>query len=202
MSIRDDGQGVPLTEVERIFFAERQRGHALVLLRRRLQGFFGCPFQLEVPSEIGEGTTVTMRIPLGKRFEVGLESRKLSPRSFANWRRTKIYRTHSPSKSPKFDLKPFLTRKPLKMKVSQRLADALQGQRLVQASSTGLQGELSMGRPEMTKTGIWEQVRYRQLTRATSAVSYSTIIEKRNLLHVRRLIRRLRSGSAPYRKRL
>ena len=73
MSIRDDGQGVPPTEIEHVFFAERQRVHALVLLRRRLQGLFGHSFQLEVRSEIGEGTTVTMRIPLRKRFEVNLE---------------------------------------------------------------------------------------------------------------------------------
>jgi hypothetical protein len=35
---------------------------------------FGRSFQLEVRSEIGEGTTVTMRIPMPKRFGVGLES--------------------------------------------------------------------------------------------------------------------------------
>jgi two-component system, LytTR family, sensor kinase len=79
MSIRDDGQGVPLAEVEHAFFAERPRVHALVLLRRRLQGLFGRSFQLEVRSEIGEGTTVTMRIPLRKRFGVGLESPKAIP---------------------------------------------------------------------------------------------------------------------------
>jgi two-component system LytT family sensor kinase len=79
MSIRDDGQGVPPTEVEHVFFAERQRVHALVLLRRRLQGLFGHSFQLEVRSEVGEGTTVTMRIPLRKRFGVGLESPRAIP---------------------------------------------------------------------------------------------------------------------------
>ena len=40
------------------------------------------------------------------------------------------------------------------MKVSQRLADDLQGQRLAQASSTGLQDDLSMGRPEMTNWNL------------------------------------------------
>src|SRR6266436_5284718 len=74
MSVSDDGQGMPSTEVEQLFFAERPRVHALVLLRRRLRGLFGRSFQLEVRSEIGEGTTVTMRIPLPKRFGVGLES--------------------------------------------------------------------------------------------------------------------------------
>jgi two-component system sensor histidine kinase LytS len=76
MSVRDDGQGIPPTEVEQLFFAERPRAHALVLLRRRLQGLFGRSFQLEVRSEIGEGTTVTMRIPLRKRFRVDSESSK------------------------------------------------------------------------------------------------------------------------------
>jgi two-component system, LytTR family, sensor kinase len=47
-SVSDDGQGVPSTEVEHLFFAERSRVHALVLLRRRLQGLFGRSFQLEV----------------------------------------------------------------------------------------------------------------------------------------------------------
>jgi two-component system sensor histidine kinase LytS len=80
MSVRDDGQGVPSKEVEQLFFAERPRVHALVLLRRRLQGLFGRSFQLEVRSEIGEGTTVTMRVPLRRRFGVGLESpRTITP---------------------------------------------------------------------------------------------------------------------------
>jgi len=76
MSVIDDGQGVPSTEVERLFFGERPRVHALVLLRRRLQGLFGRSFQLEVRSEIGEGTTVTMRIPFRKRLAVNLESKR------------------------------------------------------------------------------------------------------------------------------
>ena len=74
MSVSDDGQGVPSAEIEHLFFAERPRVHALALLRRRLRGLFGRSFQLEVRSEIGEGTTVTMRIPMPKRFGVGLES--------------------------------------------------------------------------------------------------------------------------------
>jgi two-component system, LytTR family, sensor histidine kinase LytS len=79
MSIRDDGRGVASTEIEHVFFAERQRVHALVLLRRRLQGLFGRSFQLEVRSEIGKGTTVTMRIPLRKRSGLGLESPRAIP---------------------------------------------------------------------------------------------------------------------------
>jgi LytS/YehU family sensor histidine kinase len=74
MTVIDDGQGVPSTEVEQLFFGERPRVHALVLLRRRLQGLFGRSFQLEVRSEIGEGTTVTMRIPFRKRLAVNLEA--------------------------------------------------------------------------------------------------------------------------------
>jgi LytS/YehU family sensor histidine kinase len=64
MSISDDGHGVPATEVERVFFAVHPRVHALSLLRRRLQGLFGRSFNLEVLSDIGRGTTVTIRIPL------------------------------------------------------------------------------------------------------------------------------------------
>jgi LytS/YehU family sensor histidine kinase len=67
MSVSDDGQGVPSTEIEQHFFAESQGIHALTLLRRRLQGLFGSSFQLEVRSAIGKGTTVTMRTPLRKQ---------------------------------------------------------------------------------------------------------------------------------------
>jgi two-component system sensor histidine kinase LytS len=73
LSVSDDGEGVPPTEVDQVFFAERSGAHALVLLRRRLQGLFGRSFQLKVRSEVGQGTTVTLRIPLRKRFGGSLE---------------------------------------------------------------------------------------------------------------------------------
>jgi two-component system sensor histidine kinase LytS len=63
--VSDNGRGVLPTEIEKVFFAEDPRVHALVLLRRRLQGLFGRSFRLEVWSEVGQGTTVTLRIPLG-----------------------------------------------------------------------------------------------------------------------------------------
>jgi LytS/YehU family sensor histidine kinase len=74
MSVGDDGRGIAATKVEQLFFGERPGVHALVLLRRRLRGLFGRSFQLEVRSEIGEGTTVTMRIPFRKRLGANLES--------------------------------------------------------------------------------------------------------------------------------
>jgi sensor histidine kinase YesM len=73
LSVSDDGEGMPAADVEQVFFAERPDAHALVVLRRRLQGLFGRSFQLEVQSEVGQGTTVTLRIPLQKRFEGSLE---------------------------------------------------------------------------------------------------------------------------------
>jgi two-component system, LytTR family, sensor kinase len=76
MCVSDNGHGVPSAEIEHLFFGERPRVHALALLRRRLQGLFGHSYQLEVRSEVGEGTTVTMRIPLRKRFGAGLEAPK------------------------------------------------------------------------------------------------------------------------------
>src|SRR6516162_1390514 len=74
MSVSDDGQGLPSTEVEQLFFGEGPRVHALSLLRRRLQGLFGRSFKLEVHSEFGQGTTVSMCIALPKAFRVGMES--------------------------------------------------------------------------------------------------------------------------------
>ena len=79
MSVTDDGQGVASTEVEQLFFAEGPGVHALALLRRRLQGLFGRSFRLVVRSELGEGTTVTISIPLRKQFGVGQESSGASP---------------------------------------------------------------------------------------------------------------------------
>jgi two-component system, LytTR family, sensor kinase len=70
MSVSDDGQGVPSKQVERVFFATRPQVHALELLRRRLQGLFGHSFRLEVSSKVGQGTTVTVSIPLRMRLEV------------------------------------------------------------------------------------------------------------------------------------
>jgi sensor histidine kinase YesM len=72
MSVSDDGQGVPSMKIEHLFFAERPRVHAQALLRRRLQGLFGRSFQLEVRSEIGEGTTVSLRIPMPVRSWPGI----------------------------------------------------------------------------------------------------------------------------------
>jgi hypothetical protein len=74
MSISDAGQGVPATAVDRVFFAVHPRLHALSLLRRRLQGLFGRSFRLEVGSEVGRGTTIRMRIPLRRRFDIAEES--------------------------------------------------------------------------------------------------------------------------------
>jgi two-component system LytT family sensor kinase len=74
MSVHDDGLGVAATEIEQVFFASGPGAHALSLLRRRLQGLFGRSFCLEVRSEIGQGTTVTVRIPLKPNLVSG-ESR-------------------------------------------------------------------------------------------------------------------------------
>lgn len=72
VSVSDDGTGVSSLDVERIFFASGPRVRALSLLRRRLQGLFGHSYQLEVRSEVGQGTTVTMRIPF-RRQTAGTE---------------------------------------------------------------------------------------------------------------------------------
>jgi two-component system, LytTR family, sensor kinase len=74
--VNDNGQGVASTEVEKVFFGERERVHALVLLRRRLQGLFGHSFYLDVGSDVGAGTAVTMRIPLLKASGAASESQR------------------------------------------------------------------------------------------------------------------------------
>jgi hypothetical protein len=68
-----------------LFDANRQPVHALVLLRLRLQGLFGRSFQLAVRSEIGEGSTVSMRIPL--QFSLADQGSRSHPRGdFAPYR--------------------------------------------------------------------------------------------------------------------
>jgi two-component system sensor histidine kinase LytS len=70
VSVSDDGQGVPSAEVEDIFFGNRSDVHAMALLRRRLQSLYQKGFHLEVRSELGQGTTVRMRIPLRRGFAI------------------------------------------------------------------------------------------------------------------------------------
>ncbi|MBV8227082.1 MAG: histidine kinase [Verrucomicrobia bacterium] len=77
--VNDNGQGVASTEVEKVFFGERERVHALVLLRRRLQGLFGRSFYLDVRSDVEAGTAVTMRIPLLKASGAASESQRAIP---------------------------------------------------------------------------------------------------------------------------
>jgi LytS/YehU family sensor histidine kinase len=74
MSVCDDGPGVAATEVEQVFFALSPGVHALSLLRRRLEGLFGRSFGLEVSSDIGHGTTVTVRIPLQTQSDIRTKS--------------------------------------------------------------------------------------------------------------------------------
>lgn len=70
VSVTDDGPGVPSAKVEDIFFGKRSEVHAMALLRRRLQSLYQKAFHLEVRSELGQGTTVTMRIPLRRGFGI------------------------------------------------------------------------------------------------------------------------------------
>jgi two-component system LytT family sensor kinase len=79
LSVSDDGPGVAAAEVERVFFEARPRAHALGLLRRRLHGLFGHAYRLEVQSEVGQGTTVTMRMPLWTQGGLGKEAREVLP---------------------------------------------------------------------------------------------------------------------------
>jgi two-component system, LytTR family, sensor kinase len=70
MSVTDDGKGVPASDIEKVFFEQRPKAHALLLLRRRLQELFGHSFTFDVFSDLGHGTTVTVRIPLQPPYEV------------------------------------------------------------------------------------------------------------------------------------
>ncbi|HEX6566857.1 MAG TPA: histidine kinase [Chthoniobacterales bacterium] len=70
MSVTDDGKGVPASNIQRVFFEERPKAHGLVLLRRRLHGLYGHAFSFTVASEIGCGTTATLRIPMQPPYEV------------------------------------------------------------------------------------------------------------------------------------
>jgi two-component system, LytTR family, sensor kinase len=74
LRVSDDGRGVPSADVEKIFFGNSSEVHALALLRRRLEGLYRDSFRLDVRSELDQGTTVTMRIPLQKGSGTSLKS--------------------------------------------------------------------------------------------------------------------------------
>ena len=74
VSVSDDGRGVPSADVEKIFFGNRSEVHAMALLRRRLQGLYHNSFRLEVRTELEQGTTVTMRIPLRRGSQISQNS--------------------------------------------------------------------------------------------------------------------------------
>ena len=76
LSVSDDGPGVAAAEVERVFFGARSWAHALGLLRQRLHGLFGGAFRLEVRSAVGQGTTVTVRMPLRTQSRLGEATRQ------------------------------------------------------------------------------------------------------------------------------
>jgi two-component system, LytTR family, sensor kinase len=73
-SVSDDGRGMPSAEVEKIFFGNDCKVHALALLRRRLESLYKDSFRLDVSSELEQGTTVSMRIPLRKGPGILLKS--------------------------------------------------------------------------------------------------------------------------------
>ena len=64
----------PSTEIEQVLLAEHPRGQALTLLHRRLRELYDGSFMLEVRTETGRRSLVTMRIPLQTFFRVSLES--------------------------------------------------------------------------------------------------------------------------------
>ena len=99
MGVSDDGHGVASREVERVFFAKRPGLRALSLLRRRLQTLFGASFRLEVRSEVGQGTTVTLCIPLQPPFEIVGTSLKASHRTPTDWPRQKFVATTNRARS-------------------------------------------------------------------------------------------------------
>jgi LytS/YehU family sensor histidine kinase len=75
MTITDNGMGVPGTQVEQVFFPERSQVGRLILLRRQLDQLFGKSFRLEIDSEVGVGTTVTLSLPLQIDSAASLELR-------------------------------------------------------------------------------------------------------------------------------
>jgi two-component system, LytTR family, sensor kinase len=79
MSVSDDGKGIPSSKIEQVFFSVGPRVHAMSLLRRRLHGLFGRSFRLEVGSDLGRGTVVTVRIPLRKQFKIADDSLETVP---------------------------------------------------------------------------------------------------------------------------
>ena len=73
---KPSAKGRRLQAVAPAGIASKQQNFSRIIKVLTLFEKIGREFQLEVLSEIGEGTTVTMRIPLRKQFGVGLEAKR------------------------------------------------------------------------------------------------------------------------------
>lgn len=72
LQITDDGAGMPperLEELNRAMETGQRVGFGLVTVHERLRLLFGSPYGLTLDSRLGEGTTVTVRVPSRKNKE-------------------------------------------------------------------------------------------------------------------------------------
>jgi sensor histidine kinase YesM len=86
MAVSDSGDGMPPETRSRLFDSDGIHSHALGLMPRRLRGLYGGAFSLSIDSAPGEGTTVSLSLPLqfaGDALECECtlgSSQSLSPR--------------------------------------------------------------------------------------------------------------------------
>jgi len=64
MAVWDSGDGMLPETKSRLFDSDGIHSHALGLMPRRLQGLYSGAFSLSIDSAKGDGTTVSLSIPL------------------------------------------------------------------------------------------------------------------------------------------
>jgi len=68
LTIKDNGMGMPIKKIDRFLTGQEKRSSGLQNVNKRLEAYFGCG--LQIMSEIGKGTTVSIKIPWGKKEKV------------------------------------------------------------------------------------------------------------------------------------
>ena len=69
LQVQDNGIGIPPDKLNSIFDDESSGGIGIQNVSKRLQSLYGEQYHLQVQSKLGEGTAVSLRIPVERMIQ-------------------------------------------------------------------------------------------------------------------------------------